>query len=353
MEQMKSNNQFAKDFILLSVVVPVYNVPKKYLIHCLDSINNQNDKCNVEVILIDDGSNEETKKLLYDYVIDKPLFQLIHQINLGLSGARNTGEKLSKGQWMISIDSDDYLDIDAFKRIKESISKNSDSSVILFASNRDSNGKITRINDLSLYENKSLSKEEWLKEYLDYNAFITSAYSKVYNLKFLKDNTLYHNQDLRQGAEGIEFNFRVFSKISKITAINDAWYYYVYNPESISSCQSLKNTELTTKCFESIEKNLIDNQMDYLKETFYTRFLYVIVTTFISCFFHPNLNLKYKDRKAEAKKYLNVDLVKNSLKFGNISILDKKRKLILIFVKNKYFRLLSKLGKMRNKQKTA
>ena len=341
------------DNILLSVVVPVYNVPQKYLIHCLDSINNQNDTNNVEVILVDDGSKDETKKLLDDYVIDKPLFRLIHQSNLGLSGARNTGEKESQGEWLIFIDSDDYLDNDAFKRIKESIIKFKDSSVILFASNRDSNGKISRINDLSSLENKDLSKEEWLKKYLDYNAFITSAYSKAYNLKFLKDNDLYHNQALRQGAEGIEFNFRVFCKANKISATNDAWYYYVYNSESISSCQSLKNTELTTKCFESIEKNILDNHMEYLKDIFYTRFLYVIVTTFISCFFHPNLKLGYKERKQEAKKYLNIDLVKNSFKYGDKSKLDKKRKIILILIKHKCFRLLSILGKVRNNQKSA
>ncbi len=339
--------------IILSVVVPVYNVPEKYLIHCLDSINKQNDINDVEVILVNDGSNEETKNILDDYVIDKPLFKLIHQSNLGLSGARNTGEKESQGQWMIFIDSDDYLDIDAFKRIKESIAKYKDSSVILFASNRDSNGKISRINDLSLLENKTLSKEEWLRKYLDYNAFITSAYSKVYNLKFLKDNDLYHNQELRQGAEGIEFNFRVFSKATEIKTVNDVWYYYVYNPESISSCQSLKNTDLTTRCFEAIEKQINDNQWYFLKEIFYTRFLYVIITTFISCFFHPNLNLKFKERKEEAKKYLNIDLVKNSLRYGDKSKLDRKRKIILNLIRHRCYGLLSKLGKMRNKEKAS
>lgn len=341
------------DDIQLSVIVPVYNVPQMFLSRCLDSLTKQTDLNRVEVIVIDDGSDEKTVSFLDDYVNDKPLFQLIHQKNTGLSGARNSGQRLARGDYFIFVDSDDYLDIDAICKIKDSIQKHSNADLILFATNRDANGKLKRINDLSFFENNKLTKEQWLKEYLIYDRFITSAYSKVYNRLFMSNNGLYHNSELRQGAEGIEFNFRVFEKANEIVAVNDAWYYYVYNSQSISSFQSLKNTELTTRCFESIENDILSNHMDYLKEYFYTRFLYVIVTTFISSIYHPKQKLTYRERKKVSKDYLNQGIVKSSFKYGKTSRIDGKRRTIIWLIKHHCMLFLFAIGKMRNIEKNS
>ena len=92
---------------LLSVVVPVYNV-EKYLDRCIKSIINQTYK-NLEIILVDDGSVDTSGKICDKYAFKDKRINVIHKENEGLSEARNTGVKLSKGNYITFVDSDDIL----------------------------------------------------------------------------------------------------------------------------------------------------------------------------------------------------------------------------------------------------
>lgn len=98
---------------LISVVVPVYNV-EKYLIPCLDSLKNQS-YSDLEIILIDDGSTDDSGKICDDYAAKDVRFQVIHKKNAGVSAARNTGIELAKGSYISFVDSDDRLQRDYFE----------------------------------------------------------------------------------------------------------------------------------------------------------------------------------------------------------------------------------------------
>ena len=94
---------------LISIVIPVYNV-KNYLENCLDSVLNQTYK-NIEIILVNDGSTDESNEICKKYAkIDKRI-SLINKENGGLSDARNVGVKSSKGDFITFIDSDDEVDV--------------------------------------------------------------------------------------------------------------------------------------------------------------------------------------------------------------------------------------------------
>lgn len=92
---------------LVSVIVPIYNVAP-YLIRCLDSIANQTYH-NLEVLLIDDGSTDDSGQIAMEYADCHPKFQVIQQKNQGLSGARNTGIMHATGEWLYFVDSDDEI----------------------------------------------------------------------------------------------------------------------------------------------------------------------------------------------------------------------------------------------------
>mgnify|MGYP000986521563 FL=1 len=83
---------------LVSVVVPVYNV-EKYLPKCLDSLVNQIFK-NIQVILVDDGSTDQSGKMCDEYAFENANFEVIHKQNGGLSSARNEGIKYCKGKYV-------------------------------------------------------------------------------------------------------------------------------------------------------------------------------------------------------------------------------------------------------------
>ena len=106
----------------ISVIVPVYNV-EKYLTKCVDSIMNQTYK-DLEIILVDDGSTDNSGKICDEYVKKDKRFKVIHKKNGGLSDARNVGIKNSTGEYLSFIDSDDYIDNDMIECLYNACIKN-------------------------------------------------------------------------------------------------------------------------------------------------------------------------------------------------------------------------------------
>ena len=98
----------------VSVIIPVYNV-EKYLEECLDSVVNQTLK-EIEIICINDGSIDNSVKILEKYRDKYSNIKVINQKNLGVGRARNVGVKLAKGEYIFFLDSDDYIEVDALEK---------------------------------------------------------------------------------------------------------------------------------------------------------------------------------------------------------------------------------------------
>ena len=119
---------------LISIIVPVYNV-EKYIHECVDSIINQTYK-NIEIILVDDGSPDNCGKICDEYAKKDNRIKVIHKPNGGLSDARNHGIDVANGEWLMFIDSDDWIEPNmAEKLLHSALNNKADlaiSSVILF-----------------------------------------------------------------------------------------------------------------------------------------------------------------------------------------------------------------------------
>ena len=102
-----------------SIIVPVYNV-EEYIDDCLKSIKSQTFK-DYEVIVVNDGTKDNSMDIVKNYDVE-----IINQENGGLSSARNTGVKKAKGEYLIFLDSDDYIEKDLLKKINDSIKDNPD-----------------------------------------------------------------------------------------------------------------------------------------------------------------------------------------------------------------------------------
>lgn len=114
---------------LVSVVVPVYNV-KKYLKKCLDSLLAQTYK-NLEIIVVDDGSTDGSEKIVDEYGRIYEKVKVFHKKNGGLSSARNLGIKKAHGQWLMFIDSDDYIRHDCIYKLIELVTED-DIDIVTF-----------------------------------------------------------------------------------------------------------------------------------------------------------------------------------------------------------------------------
>lgn len=106
---------------LISVIIPVYNV-EPYLPECLDSILEQKG-CSLEVILVDDGSTDRSGLICDQYAAGDTRIRVIHQANAGAAAAKNAGLRMATGEYLSFVDSDDFLEPDAYQYMAEQLRK--------------------------------------------------------------------------------------------------------------------------------------------------------------------------------------------------------------------------------------
>lgn len=337
---------------LVSVVVPVYKVPEDYLKQCVESIQNQVYR-NLEIILVDDGSPDKCGELCDNYASNDNRILVIHKDNEGLSAARNSGYKKSSGKYLMFVDGDDWIDSHMIDEMVN-IAEKKESQIVMCGMSKDYGGK-SEPYKYYIESNKLYKGEEckWLQEQLlHFNGNIAMAYCKLILKSLLDDYAIMHDPVLKQGAEGIEFNLRLFERVESAYFINKSFYHYIYNSDSISASHSEANHEFVIKCFEKIKAFMeISDNKDMLKPWFNNRLLYVIITTAISGYFSPTNTEPYVDKKRKYSKYLEKTIVKEALKTKKTDGIGKQRKVALFFIKHRMYLMLDMMGKMRKWQK--
>ena len=94
---------------LVSIIVPIYKVPERFLRQCIESCINQTLR-EIEIILVDDGSPDTCGKICDEYANKDLRVKVIHKENGGLVSARNAGFDIVKGEWHMYLDGDDWID---------------------------------------------------------------------------------------------------------------------------------------------------------------------------------------------------------------------------------------------------
>lgn len=112
----------------VSIIVPVYNT-EEYLQKCLDSLTNQTLK-NIEIICVNDGSTDNSLKILQDNAIKDDRIKIINQENKKQGAARNAGMQVATGEYIGFVDSDDYVDLHYFERLYR-VARNYNSDIAL------------------------------------------------------------------------------------------------------------------------------------------------------------------------------------------------------------------------------
>lgn len=336
----------------VSIIVPVYKVPEQYLRKCIKSILEQTLQ-EIEIILVDDGSPDSCGKICDSYAEKDNRIRVIHKKNGGLSSARNCGCKAACGKWIMFVDGDDWIEPDMCRAMFD-VGEKKHVQLVMCGIVKDY-GKTCIPYKFYLEEGKVYKGKEceWLQQQLlVYNANIAVVYSKLIDRKLLIDNNIFHDEVVKQGAEGLEFNLRLFEKLKSATFINKPFYHYIYNDNSISASHNEANHEYVINCFEKIKVFVnASNNRDMLKPWFDNRLLYVIVTTAISGFFNPMNKESYLEKKKKYSKYLDKPIVKEALKTKNIKGIGKQRKIALFFIKHRMYLMLDLMGKVRKWQK--
>lgn len=213
---------------LISVIIPVYDV-EKYLDKCVTSVVNQKYR-NLEIILVDDGSPDESGKLCDKWANKDSRITVIHQSNKGLSGARNTGMKAATGKYIYFLDSDDYISDNLFA-IVIPMMEEKDLDCVGFAS------EVLMGNVRSqLYPNcKKTDLGVMLKggEYVKTDIPLSLVPLYVFRLGFLKDKKLTFKEHIYY--EDMLFTPTFMLEDPRIVLLNSKFYFYMKRDNSITT----------------------------------------------------------------------------------------------------------------------
>ena len=218
----------------ISIIVPIYNM-EQYLERCVDSILSQTYK-DFEVILVNDGSTDNSDIICDDYAKKDQRIKVIHKRNGGLSSARNAGIKLSKGQWLLFIDSDDCVKQDYVISFFSPLPPQSKRIII-------EGQTVISENKTYLYmvKEKIYDEEDIPLAIAEQEVFLHgSCYSKIYEAKIVKEHQILFNESLFWN-EDLLFNFEYFKYIEGMIFKSDVGYcYYECNNGLHTKYQTLK-----------------------------------------------------------------------------------------------------------------
>ena len=241
---------------LISVIIPVYNV-EKYLRRCIDSIIAQTYK-NLEIILVDDGSTDNSGKICDEYLKQDNRIKVIHKKNGGLSDARNNGIKIATGDYIGFVDSDDWIHTNMYEKLHYALVENdADISCCKLIRCKDSIKKISKKFDSSISEYNQL---QYIRKFfkIDSQECVYYAWNKLYKKQIIDEN----QYPINLTSEDVVGTYKALLKSKKIIEINYPYYYYYYNPDSITSGKFSKKDldliEIWDKVIEITKKEAPD-----------------------------------------------------------------------------------------------
>lgn len=282
----------------ISIIIPVYN-SEKYLYECLDSVLNQN-FTDFEVLLINDGSTDNSGQICDDYAAKDARFKVFHKENGGVSTARNLGLDHAKGEWIAFMDSDDQL---KEKYIEELLNSTLYDSVDLVvqgytAISVDKKRKVSFGNDIVLSNDYIKLFEE--KEIFKYGY----PFSKLFKNQIIRENKL-RFPERYSFAEDLSFFLAYLSYCKQIKFDEKYNYYYVSHPNSLS--KSVKKPEEYWERFIDFKRILKEFYPDVFQEVFFSGRRYIIFNKSVGgalFYYVQSLYLNKNVSKEDRLKYL-------------------------------------------------
>ena len=317
-----------------SIIVPVYNV-EQFLATCIESILHQN-FIDYEIIAVNDGSTDGSKEILEDYLKKTERLKVIHQRNKGLGGARNTGIQAATGDYLVLLDSDDYLETNALGTLATYLNKyNLD--ILAFDCNKvDMEGNI--IETISVIDYKEKYTTLTQKEFL---IFEPTACTKVYKRTLFTKNKIRFPE--RLWYEDLATVFRLVPYAKRIGYLKESCYNYVQQPNSITHSV---NTERMMEIIDSLnlevdfykDKGLFEEYYAELEWNCALHVLYYSAYRFLTCGYNKKQMLSlYK-----YSKMIFPDIEKNKY------VLQKKesKNLMELVINKQFFRFYLHTGFM-------
>ena len=328
---------------VVSVIIPVYNVNCEYMNRCMESLFNQTFK-DIEIIIIDDGSNEETAAFCdLQKNIDERI-QVFHCENKGVSAARNYGTELATGEYIMYLDSDDMLlphaISDGLQYIKETNSdmviaaviKTKPGESVSFPSQENKQYHIyTKDNMDDLRSYFLMTNRTEYKNVKKYGYIGRGPWARIIKSDVAKNNPFPVGQPL---GEDVLWNMQFTNKCSNICVVLDIWYCYVIYGSSSMRKYYGNREEILCRYAELLKKE----NADFIKENVlcYAKNLAMEFYTVVSCeLLSEKCPMTSKEKRKTVKEYLNKE---------PWNVLNKKEMYRKLSYKYRFFLFLCRTG---------
>ncbi|MBY0145896.1 glycosyltransferase family 2 protein [Neobacillus niacini] len=327
----------------ISVVIPVYNV-ENYLHRCVDSVLKQTFQ-DFEIILINDGSKDSSGKICDEYAKKDKRIKVIHKKNARVSAARNDGIKMAKGKYVSFIDSDDWIEPAMYQEMFNK-AEDLDLDFIMCDYKKKSNNyedKRTQSIRGGYYSKYDIKNELYqsliMFENIEYPPTI-SNWVCLFNLNFLKSNSLYYDEDIHYDEDSILGTKIMYHATNFYYLKGHHYYNYFYNPNSTTNTYNEKKWISFLKINERLVKYFGNNiEFDFSRQI-KINMLYLTLSALGQ--------IKYsekggKERLNMIKKIMFHPKVIEIFKDFKIPNVSWKTKIIIILIKYKMVRPYSLL----------
>lgn len=224
-----------RDKKIISVIVPIFNT-EKYLNKCIDSICNQTYQ-DLEIILVDDGSTDDSGKICDEYASKDKRIKVIHKSNGGLSDARNKGLDIANGEFVAFVDGDDYIHPDMYAILLQVMNDYQSDIVCCDYRKVLEDEKIAE--DCSIGKCTSYTGEEVIRQIWDDNVKTVVQWNKLYKTEIFSDI----RYPIGRYHEDTFVIHHILQKCKIYTVVEQKLYYYVQHSDSIMSNFKIKRVE--------------------------------------------------------------------------------------------------------------
>lgn len=205
---------------MISVIVPVYGV-EKYLPKCIESLVKQTFK-DIEIVLIDDGSPDSCGKICDEYAEKYEQLVVIHQVNQGVSAARNAGLKIAKGEYIGFVDPDDWVAPEMYESMHSAMKETNADLCICGYDYYDEHGKVDENRRYNTKENETITQKEVMYRFSDMPPTIRhGVVNKLFKKELLQDNKF---KEGLHSSEDVLFLDEYVQKIKNAVIIHQPYY---------------------------------------------------------------------------------------------------------------------------------
>lgn len=330
----------------VSVIVPIYNV-EKYLAECIESLCAQS-LYDIEIILVDDGSPDNSGAICDEFAAKDSRIKVIHKKNGGVSAARNDGLAIATGEYVIFVDSDDYVPNDAYEKM---YSRASETNVdIVLADLYQVKGK-NEIYAKFFKESFVTSNRKFLDQLIEANFYNTycpnppedgpafgygGPTTKLVRRALLNDNNIEFDVSVKGIFDDIIYSAYVFATAQSVAYISEPVYYYRLLETSITQTYKSNMPEINDAIFNAWEVFLerYDQEHRFVK-MYYANVIRRLEQIIDKYCFSVNNPKKRKEIIKELNGILRQEPYSTAIKKVEFSKLLRRHKLLVFFSRTK------------------